>query len=120
MIEDIKMLKDKILAYTDQEVGKYGSSRMDVKQVGELADIIKDLAEAEYYCSVAEAMKSGNESAGYTQMGNERMGYGGQGGSRMGYGGSMGHTDPTQDIREMLTNADPETRAKIRSMVMGM
>ena len=112
----------------EQEIGKYGTSRMDVKQVGELADIVKDLSEAEYYCSVSEAMAGGStESFGYNQpMGNSRMGYGGnQGGSggmgsRSGYGNPMGHSDPVSAIRDMLATANPETRAQIRNELLGM
>lgn len=106
MTEDIKIIKAKILQFMDQEVGKYGNGRMDVKQIGELADVIKDLAEAEYYCTVAESMTKGQESMGYTQptSGNMRSGY-----------GMMGHSDPLSSIREMMMTADPETKAMLRS-----
>lgn len=111
---DIKSIKDKILDFMDQEVDKYGGNRMDVKELGELADIVKDLAEAEYYCTVAQAM-GGQESYGYQQP----MGYGGQGGMRQGYGTSgMGHTDPIQMIRDALSKADPELRAMVRNELM--
>lgn len=119
MTEDIKMLKAKVMQFMDQEVGKYGNGRMDVKQVGELADVIKDLAEAEYYCTIAEAMNDGRQDTmGYSSMG--RMGYGqgssGMSGGRQGYGGGMmGHTDPISTIRDMLSTANPEMRAQIRN-----
>lgn len=126
MTEDIKMLKAKVMQFMDQEVGKYGNGRMDVKQVGELADVIKDLAEAEYYCTkaeyyyaVTEAMNGSNQDTmGYSSMG--RMGYGqgssGMSGGRQGYGsGMMGHTDPISTIRDMLSTANPEMRAQIRN-----
>ena len=122
MIEDIKMLKEKILRYTDQEVSKYGNNRMDTKVVGELADAIKDLAEAEYYCSVAQAM-DGSESAGHGGMGG-RSGYGNQGGSmggRSGYGGNMmGHHDPMSTIRDIMATADPETKMMLRNEINKM
>lgn len=110
MTEDIKMLKTKVLQFMDQEVGKYGNGRMDVKQVGELADVVKDLAMAEYYCTVSESMEN---SMGYTQpmsrTGSEGMG------SRRGYGssGTMGHTDPTEIIRNMLATINPDMREQI-------
>lgn len=124
MIEDIKRLKEKILQYTDQEVNKYGNNRMDTKVVGELADVIKDLAEAEYYCSVAQAMGE-SEAAGYSGMGG-RSGYGGQsggmsGGGRSGYGGNMmGHTDPMSAIRDIMNTADPETKMMLRNEINKM
>lgn len=137
MVEKIKEIKDKTLAFMERELTKYGSDRMDVKQMGELADIVKDLAEAEkscweaeYYRTVSEAMEGGSSgSSGYQQpMG--RMGYGSgsqsgmQSGGRRGYGsGSMGHTDPISMIRDMMMTGTPETQAKIRgdlSNILGM
>ncbi len=122
MIEDIKRLKEKILQYTDQEISKYGNNRMDTKVVGELADIIKDLSEAEYNCSVAQAMDK-SESAGYGGMGG-RFGYSGQSGDmggRSGYGGNMmGHRDPMSTIRDIMTTADPETKMMLRNEINKM
>jgi hypothetical protein len=116
-MDEIKQVKAKVLRFMDQEVSKYGDSRMDVKEIGELADIIKDLAEAEYYCTVAQAM-SGQDQMGYTQP--NMMGYQGQQqgpmGGRSGYGGMMGHNDPMQTMRELL--ADPDMRTMIRNEVM--
>ena len=128
MLEDIKKIKQDVLRFMEQEVGKYGNGRMDTKQVGDLADVVKDLAEAEYYCTVAEAMGQGSQ--GYTRPMDDMMGYGGYG--RMGYSGgqggsqgggstgSMGHVDAMAMIRDMLTNVDPATRKKIRDEVFGM
>ena len=122
-MDKIVMIKDKILDFMEQEVGKYGSNRMDVKEIGELADVIKDLAEAEYYCSVSKAMNT-DEQYGYTQP--TRMGYGGQGGGnanmggRAGYGGMMGHSDPMSAIRDILMTADPETKSMLRGEISKM
>lgn len=128
MLEEIKKIKGDVLRFMDQEVGKYGNGRMDTKQVGDLADVVKDLAEAEYYCTVAEAMGQGSQ--GYTRPMDDMMGYGGYG--RMGYSGSqgdsqgggstgsMGHVDAMAMIRDMLANVDPATRKKIRDEVFGM
>ena len=128
MLEDIKKIKQDVLRFMEQEVGKYGNNRMDTKQVGDLADVVKDLAEAEYYCTVAEAMGQGSQ--GYTRPMDDMMGYGGYG--RMGYSGgqggsqgsgstgSMGHVDAMAMIRDMLANVDPMTRKKIRDEVFGM
>lgn len=124
MIEDIKRLKAKILQYTDQEINKYGNNRMDTKVVGELADVIKDLAEAEYYCSVAQAMDK-SETSGYGGMGG-RSGYGSQdgsmsGNSRSGYNSNMmGHSDPMSAIRDIMATADPETKMMLRSEINKM
>jgi hypothetical protein len=122
MIEDIKKIKADILRFMDQEVGKYGGQRMDVKEIGDLADVVKDLAEAEYYCTVAEAMGGGQDAMGYTQP--RMIGYQSQGsqgsmvGSRQGYGGGMmGHTDPMQIVRDVLAS-NPEIRSQLRNELM--
>jgi hypothetical protein len=125
MLEDIKKIKSDVLRFMEQEAGKYGNGRMDTKQMGELADIVKDLAEAEYYCTVAEAMGGGQDSMGYTQprmMGYQGQGMGSQGSTggsgRQGYGsGMMGHTDPMQVVRDMLAS-NPELRTQLRNELM--
>lgn len=118
MLEDIKKIKEDVLRFMGQEVNKYPNGRMDTKQVGDLADAVKDLAMAEYYCTTAESMA---ESMGYSQP-TGRMGYGGQqggsggmGGGRSGYGssGTMGHTDPTEIIRNMMVSLSPEMRNQL-------
>jgi hypothetical protein len=124
----IMEIKRKVLDFMEQEAGKYGNARMDTKQMGELADIVKDLAEAEYYCSVSEAMGGQQDTYGYTNpTGGRMMGYGGQGGggsmggSRAGYGGNMmGHSDPASAIRDILMSADPETKAMLRKEIGNM
>lgn len=121
MTEDIKMLKAKVIQFMDQEISKYGNGRMDVKQVGELADIIKDLAEAEHYCAIVQSMTDNQDAMGYTQprmMGQGGMGGQGSTGGRQGYGGgSMGHTDPMQAVREMLA-IYPDLRSQLRNELM--
>lgn len=125
MVEKIKATKDKILEFMEKELTEYGGKRMDVKEMGELADIVKDLAQAEescweaqYYRTVTEAMDS-NQSSGY---GMGSRGYD-MGGARRGYGntGSMGHnSDPFGAIRDMLATANPEMRAQIRNELTGL
>lgn len=126
MVEMIKVNKDRVLDFMKRELDKYGPDRMDVKEIGELADVVKDLAEAEYYCTVAHAMEGG-DSAGYTRPMEGTMGYSmgyqaPQGGSqRSGYGsGSMGHTDPIAMIRDVLMTSSPEKKAQIRNEIMSM
>lgn len=98
MVEKIKETKDQVLQKMEQAIAERGVERMDVAEMGRLADIVKDLAEAEkscweaeYYRSVTEAME--DESMGYDGgMGYEDGGYGySQGGSQNGsQGGSHG------------------------------
>lgn len=57
---------DDICRIKEQMIGQLTTAccnleRADTKELGEVADIIKDLAEAEYYCKVVEAMNEGAE-----------------------------------------------------------
>ena len=40
----------------------------DTKELGQVIDMIKDLEEAIYYCSITEAMKESKEKEKYSQM----------------------------------------------------
>lgn len=131
MVERIKEAKDQFLDLMEQDIKQHGGvQRVDVKLHGELADIVKDLAEAEkscweaeYYRAVTEAMGGQQASYGYS-----RMGYGGgMDTGRRGYGsgsaangGIMGHSDPVSAIRDMLMTADPDTKMRIRSELGSM
>lgn len=95
MVERIKETKDQILERMEQTINERGIDRVDVNEMGKLADIVKDLAEAEkacweaeYYMSVTEAMDDYGyeEGMGYAQGGGSQGG-GQQGGSgyRRGY-----------------------------------
>lgn len=146
MVEKIYDIKNKALQRMEQAIAERGVDRMDVKEMGELADIVKDLSEAEkacweaeYYRSVTDAM----ESSGYMPDG---MGYDGQDGSggvrrtggrsgyrdsmgryasrggRRGYDGGYGYQhDPMQAIRDAMSTATAEDREKmmreLRTMV---
>lgn len=146
MVEKIYDIKNKALQRMEQAIAERGVDRMDVKEMGELADIVKDLSEAEkacweaeYYRSVTDAM----ESSGYMPDG---MGYDGQDGSggirrtggrsgyrdsmgryasrggRRGYDGGYGYQhDPMQAVRDAMSTATAEDREKmmreLRTMV---
>lgn len=141
MVQDLKMTKDQFLTHMERLIGERGIDRVDVKLMGEYADIVKDLAEAEekcwkaeYYKTVTESMQGQQGLSGYTRMGGGsgssanggRMGYGsqgGMGGGRMGYvpqDGIMGHSDPVAAIRDMLATGSPEMRAQIRNELTDM
>lgn len=116
MIEKMKQIKDKFLDVMERDVNQRGAEGVNIKFHGEVADIVKDLSEAIYYCEVVKAMEGENQQDGYG------MGYGtGMGGGRSGYGGSpanggnlMGHSDPVSAIRDMMMTADPDTKMRIR------
>lgn len=127
MVEKIYEAKRQVLDYMERQLSKGGTDRMNVTEMGMLADIVKDLAEAEkecweasYYRTVTEAMETqGSGTSGYTRMGysspmeSGRRGYGS--GSAANGGTMMGHSDPVAAIRDMLATASPELRMQIRN-----
>lgn len=86
-VYDICRIKDSAICWMQTAIGQ-GMECLDAKEVGEVADIIKDMCEAEkyvmeseYYKKVTEAMDSESEkpewmeSMGYTpRAGRNRMG----------------------------------------------
>lgn len=146
MVELIRSTKDAVLERLDKSISEKGADRMNVQEVGMLADVVKDLAEAEkscweaeYYHSVTDAMHDG--SMGYEDAMDRRDGMGyrdGQRGPRMGYRGQprdsqgrysrrgyrpmdgYGHDDVMMDVREMMDTADPQEREEIRRRLREM
>ena len=58
MVELIKETKDTVLERLDKSINEKGADRMNVQEVGMLADVVKDLAEAEAAKKeLAEAMQ---------------------------------------------------------------
>jgi len=126
MVEVISEDKNRILEYMGKSLEKYGPDKMNVDEIGKLADAVKDLAEAEkacweaeYYRSVTEAM----DGQGYTP---DMMGYQGQGGQgRMGYNrnrdsmgrytsGRRGYHEGMDGLRAEMQSATPEEREKMK------
>lgn len=73
-MEPIKATKDKLVDALNGKIAE-GIDKLDAEEVGEVTDMIKDLAEAQklcweacYYKSIVEAMEKSDEEA-------ERMGY---------------------------------------------
>lgn len=134
MVEKIYDLKNKILQHVEKQT--MNMDRMDTKEVGELIDMVKDLAEAEescweaqYYRKITEGMESSGygggtgSSAGYGNQGGMRQGYGTQ--ARQGYGnmqgyGSMGHQDIMEPLRMAIQQASPDEREHLRNEVKTM
>ena len=64
--------------------------QVDTEELGEVVDMIKDIAKAEYYCTVVEAMEKSNEESEHTTAYYRDMD---RGGGRMYY--SSGNFTPT-------------------------
>lgn len=139
MIDKIKQSKNQVLQRMEKSLTERGMERMDVQEIGALADIVKDLSEAEkacleaeYYMAVTNAMEQG--SMGYDGMGYDNMGYGSRGyrGNNRGYRGNSGyenmgyrnsrrgHTDVIQNMQDMLSTASPQEREQMKMQLRQM
>lgn len=60
-MEKLKQMKEALIGCVEGQV--YGNLKdVDAKELGEAMDMIKDLSEAIYYCTITEAMHEGAES----------------------------------------------------------
>lgn len=58
-MEKLKTIKEQLVSCVQGQMGDL--AKVDTKELGEVIDMIKDLAEAMYYCSVTEAMDDAKE-----------------------------------------------------------
>lgn len=72
---------EKLTKCAEMELEK-GIDKIDAEEMGEVTDMIKDLAEAEYYAKISKAMDEAEYGEDYDYMGaydeHERKGYRGQ------------------------------------------
>lgn len=99
-METLKHMKENLIGIAQSQISG-NLQNVDAKELGEVIDMIKDLDEAMYYCSVVKAMEKSSEEEQkyYTQKympmyrdmdyADGRMYYGGQGGNTSGYGGTQ-------------------------------
>ena len=65
--EALKMMKEQLMSCVQGQLGDI--SKVDAHELGEAVDMIKDLAEAIYYCTITESMeKSKEENKGDTNI----------------------------------------------------
>ena len=55
MIKQLEMMKEQLMSCVQGEIGNLREA--DAKELGEAVDMIKDLSEAIYYCTITEAMQ---------------------------------------------------------------
>jgi signal transduction histidine kinase len=56
-MDRLKHMKHKLVEVAEKEINE-NLECVDTKELGEVIDMIKDLAEAIYYCTVTEAMET--------------------------------------------------------------
>ena len=59
MIEQMKMMKHTLMNCVQGQMGDLTS--VDAKELGEAVDMIKDLSEAIYYCTITESIEKGDK-----------------------------------------------------------
>lgn len=55
-MENLKELKTEIIEHIKTYIDENGIENVDLCELGEAIDIVKDLSEAIYYCAVVKAM----------------------------------------------------------------
>lgn len=128
-MEKFKQIKDALVNCIQAQVGQ-GLKEVDTKELGEAIDMLKDMEEAIYYCSITKAMEESKEEEKYYSMyprmiyndSNSRMYYNGggnssnSGGSRGGNSGGSRNYDGGQyypypaEIRDYREGRSPVTR----------
>jgi len=73
MSEQLKAMKETLMAAAQTQMGNLGQT--DAKELGEVIDMIKDLAEATYYCTVTEAMEGKDKKGSSGQDMREMVDY---------------------------------------------
>ena len=58
--EALKMMKEQLMSCVQSQLGDI--SKVDAHELGEVVDMIKDLAEAIYYCTITQSMEKSNEN----------------------------------------------------------
>lgn len=63
--EALKMMKEQLMSCVQGQLGDI--SKVDAHELGEAVDMIKDLAEAIYYCTITQSMEKSEEAKGQGQ-----------------------------------------------------
>ena len=88
-MEKFKMMKESLMSQIYAQMGNL--QNVDTKELGEAIDMIKDLEEAMYYCSIVKAMEESQEEKKYaTQYYSPMMANNNGGNNRMYYDGGSG------------------------------
>lgn len=70
-MERLKHIKEALLSCVESQMGDL--KNVDAKELGEAVDMIKDMEEAMYYCSITKAMKEREEEEKYSKHQQKQM-----------------------------------------------
>lgn len=65
-MERFKQIKEALISCIQAQVGQ-GLKEVDTKELGEAIDMLKDMEEAMYYCSIVKAMEESKEEEKYKE-----------------------------------------------------
>lgn len=85
MKEQLKAMKNSLIACAQSQMGNL--EQVDAKELGTVIDMIKDLEEASYYCSITESMEDAKEEDELLEKMDKVD-------SARYYGGRMGRIEP--------------------------
>ena len=108
----LEQIKETLLN-TIQSHMNQGLSNIDTKELGEAIDMLKDMEQAMYYCSIVKAMKENKEEEKYSHMRpsylDGKMYYDGNR-PHMDWGRSDGYYPYPTEIRDYRDGKSPVTR----------
>lgn len=73
-MERLKAMEERALCLAEQGLNQ-DVSCIDAKELGEIIDVCKDIAETKYYCSVVKAMEESDEAEKYMEKYLPEMAY---------------------------------------------
>ena len=112
-----KQIKESLLNAIQAQVGQ-GLKEADTKELGEAIDMLKDMEEAMYYCSIVEAMEESKEDEKHSRIYPPHYNMRNYENERMYYDGNrpyMGHPKEgyypyPEEIRDYREGKSPITR----------
>lgn len=73
-IERLKAMEERAMSLAEQGLNQ-DVSCIDAKELGEIIDVVKDIAETKYYCSVTKAMEESENAEKYMEKYLPEMAY---------------------------------------------
>lgn len=114
-MERFKSVKEMLMAQIEGQMSHLYD--VDAKELGEVIDMVKDLEEAMYYCTITEAMKKKEEQPQYnninyyTEPYYDKMYYGGNGNGSQSNNSGMSYYDGwSGQMRDSREGRSGETR----------
>lgn len=125
-MEHLKNIKSNLIRVIENELGHLET--VDTKELGEAIDMVKDIAEAMYYCKITEAMEEKEHTRHYVdykyrepydvEWENDRMYYNTMSTPYTGFSGSKNYTwmMPDRDHREGRSPMSRKTYMEAKEM----